>query len=172
MNRDPTHLESALDANVDVFVEIPKGSRNKYEMDHAIGALRLDRHLFTATVYPTDYGFIVDTLGEDGDPLDALVLLEEPTFPGCRIMARPIAVIWMRDEKGPDAKVLCVPARDPRWLHLADVTDVPHHTLEEIRHFLEIYKDLEPEKEAVVGGWEGRDAAWQAIEAARARLSE
>lgn len=156
---------------IEVVVEIPRGSRNKYEIDHATGAIRLDRHLFTATAYPTDYGFIVDTLAEDDDPLDAMVLLDEPTFPGCRITARPIGVIWMRDEKGPDAKILCVPAGDPRWKHLQDAANVPEHLLAEIRHFLEIYKDLEPDKHAVVGSWEGRDDAWATIEAARERLA-
>ncbi len=96
---------------IEVVVEIPKGSRNKYEMDHETGALWLDRHLFTATSYPADYGFIPGTLSEDGDPLDALVLLDEPTVPGCHILARAIGVFWMRDEAGPDAKILSVPAR-------------------------------------------------------------
>src|SRR6202040_1676242 len=94
----------------DVFIEIPRGSRNKYEVDHESGLIRLDRTLFTSTVYPADYGFVRDTLGEDGDPLDALVLVLEPTFPGCLIRSRPIGMFQMTDEMGPDDKVLCVPA--------------------------------------------------------------
>ena len=109
---------------VEAFIEVPRGSRNKYEMDHVTGRIRLDRMLFTATQYPTDYGFIPDTLADDGDPLDILVLLDEPTFPGCSIIARPIAVLRMRDEAGGDDKVLSVPATDPRWSHLHDLGDV------------------------------------------------
>ena len=158
------------------MVEIPKGSRNKYELDHESGTIWLDRTLFTATQYPADYGFAPRTLAEDGDPLDALVLLDEPTFPGCRIRARPVAVFWMRDEKGPDAKVLCVPATDPRWAHIRDIGDLPGHLLDEIRHFFEVYKDLEPGKSTEPRGWEGAAAAWAAVEDAteryeRSRLS-
>jgi inorganic pyrophosphatase len=106
-------LPEEAGVDVEVVVEIPRGSRNKYEMDHANGQIRLDRMLFTSTRYPLDYGFIPDTLAEDGDPLDALVMLDEPTFPGCLVRARPVAVFWMNDEKGPDAKILTVPARGP-----------------------------------------------------------
>src|SRR4051794_24273551 len=108
----------------DVTIEIPKGTRNKYEMDLTTGRLRLDRTLFTATQYPADYGFIEDSLGEDTDPLDALVLVQEPTFPGCLIRCRAIGMIRMRDEKGPDPKVLCVPTADPRLAYLGDITDL------------------------------------------------
>jgi inorganic pyrophosphatase len=132
--------------DVEVVIEIPKGQRNKYEMDHASGRIRLDRMLFTSTRYPADYGFIEDTLGGDGDPLDALVLLEEPTFPGCLITARVIGMFKMSDEKGPDEKVLCVPARDPRALQ-CDIQDVPEFDLLEIQHFFEVYKELEPGKQ-------------------------
>ena len=155
--------------DVEVIVEIPKGSRNKYEMDHASGAIWLDRHLFTATSYPADYGFIDDTLGEDGDPLDALVLLDEPTFPGCHILARPIGVFWMSDEKGPDAKILCVPAKDPRWAHIQDLDHLLPHLQEEITHFFMVYKALEPGKGTEVRDWEGAGAARAEIEAARRR---
>jgi inorganic pyrophosphatase len=155
--------------DVEVIIEIPKGSRNKYEMDHETGAIWLDRHLFTATTYPADYGFVDHTLGEDGDPLDALVLLEEPTFPGCHILARPVGVFWMQDEAGGDAKILCVPAGDPRWEHVRDLTDLPDHLRSEIRHFFEIYKALEPNKDSDVRDWEGVDAALAEIEAARRR---
>jgi inorganic pyrophosphatase len=155
---------------VEVIVEIPKGSRNKYEMEHETGELWLDRHLFTATTYPADYGFVPDTLAEDGDPLDVLVLLEEPTVPGCHIRARPVGVFWMTDEKGPDAKVLAVPAGDPRWARVGDLDDVAEHLLSEIRHFFEVYKALEPAKKTDVGRWAGRQEAWDEIDAATERF--
>jgi len=131
--------------DVEVIIEIPKGQRNKYELDHASGRIRLDRMLFTSTRYPSDYGFIEDTLADDGDPLDALVLLDEPTFPGCLITCRVIGMFRMRDEKGLDDKVLCVPATDPRWTHLQDIDDVPEFDRLEIQHFFEVYKELEPQ---------------------------
>ena len=151
------------------MVEIPKGSRNKYEIDHDTGAVWLDRNLFTATQYPADYGFVPHTLAEDGDPLDVLVLLDEPTFPGCHIRARPIGVFWMRDEAGPDAKVLCVPATDPRWDEVRELVDLRPHLLQEIRHFFEVYKALEPHKSTEVRGWEGREAAEREVSEARRR---
>lgn len=141
---------------LNVVVEVPMGSRNKYEMDQRLGRIRLDRTLFTATQYPADYGFVPDTLAEDGDPLDALVLVPQPTFPGCEIPARPVALFWMRDEHGPDAKLLCVPEHDPRHSSIRDVGDVPDYYLNEIKHFFDVYKDLEPGKTAEIGGWEGR----------------
>lgn len=152
---------------VEIVVEVPKGSRNKYEIDHATGVIRLDRQLFTATRYPADYGFIPDTLAEDGDPLDVLVLLDEPTFPGCRVRCRPIGVLWMSDEHGKDAKVLAVPD-DPRagW---RDLGDLPDHLLREIQHFFDVYKDLEPGKRTEVGRWEGRAAAVEEIRRSRRR---
>lgn len=154
---------------IDVMVEIPRGSRNKYEYDHERGVMRLDRRLFSATVYPADYGFVPDTLGEDGDPLDALVLVDDPTFPGCLVRGRPVGVFWMEDEKGPDAKILCVPDRDPAWPDVADVGDLPRHLLDEIRHFFDVYKELEPDKRSSTGGFDGRTVAWREIEAARHR---
>ena len=105
----------------DVLVEIPKGQRNKYEVDHESGRIRLDRTLFTSTQYPADYGYIENTLGLDGDPLDALVILQEPTFPGCLIHCRAIGMFRMTDEAGGDDKVLCVPSTDPRLEHLRDI---------------------------------------------------
>jgi inorganic pyrophosphatase len=153
----------------EVVVEIPQGSRNKYEIDHDSGQVWLDRHLFQATVYPAEYGFFPDTLAEDGDPLDALVLLEDPTFPGCRIRARPVAQLEMTDEAGRDVKVLCVPAGDPRWDHIRDVSDVPEHLRAEIRHFFTVYKDLEPGKESVIGDWTGVGDAVAIIADAQAR---
>ena len=158
--------------DVDVTIEIPKGQRNKYEMDHASGRIRLDRMLFTSTRYPADYGFIDDTLGDDGDPLDALVLLEEPTFPGCLITCRVIGMFRMRDEKGLDDKVLCVPAFDPRWAHLCDLSDVPRFDQLEIQHFFEVYKDLEPGKSVQAEAWADRAAAEAQVAACRNRFTE
>jgi inorganic pyrophosphatase len=155
----------------DVFIEIPKGTRNKYELDHKTGRLRLDRTLFTATQYPADYGFIEETLGQDGDPLDALVLLPEPTFPGCLIRARAIGMFRMTDEKGPDDKVLCVPAGDPRQEHLRDIHHVPEFDRLEIQHFFEVYKDLEPGKSVEGATWVGRADAEIEISASFARLT-
>jgi inorganic pyrophosphatase len=156
----------------DVIIEIPKGQRNKYEMDHETGRIRLDRMLFTSTRYPADYGFIEGTLADDGDPLDALVLLEEPTFPGCLILCRAIGMFRMRDEKGADDKVLCVPATDPRMAHLHDIEDVPEFDRLEIQHFFEVYKALEPGKEVETAKWVGRDQAYAEIEASRQRLAQ
>lgn len=143
----------------DVTIEIPAGSRNKYEIDHHTGRIKLDRRLFTSTRYPSDYGFIDDTLGEDGDPLDALVLIEEPTFPGCLIRCRAIGMFRMKDEKGGDDKVLCVPADDPRKDHIRDIHHVSEFDRLEIQHFFEVYKDLEPGKSVEGAIWVGRSAA-------------
>jgi inorganic pyrophosphatase len=161
--------------DIEVVVEIPKGSRNKYEADHDTGAIWLDRHLFTATTYPTDYGFVPLTLAEDGDPLDALVLLDEPTFPGCHVRARAVGVFWMTDEAGPDAKLLCVPAGDPRWsdiVELDDLRDRRPMLLEEIGHFFDVYKVLEPGKGTTTRGWEGADQAAAEVDHARRRYQE
>ncbi|TFV63898.1 UNVERIFIED_ORG: inorganic diphosphatase [Bacillus sp. AZ43] len=147
----------------DVTVEIPKGQRNKYELDHATGRIRLDRMLFTSTRYPADYGYIENTLGQDGDPLDALVLLEEPTFPGCLITCRAIGMFRMTDEAGGDDKVLTVPATDPRMSHLKDITDVSEFDRLEIQHFFETYKDLEPGKSVEGAEWVGREEAEKEI---------
>ena len=156
----------------DVTIEIPKGQRNKYEVDHHTGRIRLDRTLFTATQYPADYGFIEDTLGQDGDPLDALVLLQEPTFPGCLIRCRTIGMFRMTDEKGPDDKVLCVPSNDPRQEHLRDIHHLPKFDRLEIQHFFEVYKDLEPGKSVEGATWVGRDEAVKEIERSFARLRD
>ena len=156
----------------DVLIEIPRGSRNKYEVDHESGRIRLDRRLFTSTQYPADYGFVLDTLGEDGDPLDALVLLEEPTFPGCLIRSRPIGMFRMTDEKGGDDKLICVPAGDPRQEHLRDLDDLPRFDRMEIEHFFQIYKELEPGKSVEGAGWAGRAAAEAEVEASRQRLRD
>ena len=143
----------------DVLVEIPKGERNKYEVDHESGRLRLDRTLFTSTQYPADYGYIEDTLGQDGDPLDALVILQQPTFPGCLIKCRAIGMFRMTDEAGGDDKVLCVPSSDPRLEHLRDISHVSKFDRLEIQHFFEVYKDLEPGKSVEGAEWVGRTEA-------------
>jgi inorganic pyrophosphatase len=153
----------------DVTVEIPKGQRNKYEVDHATGRIRLDRTLFTATQYPADYGFIEGTLGQDEDPLDALVLVQEPTFPGCLIRCRAIGMYRMKDEKGGDDKVLCVPAEDPRLEHLRDIHHLGEFDRLEIQHFFTVYKDLEPGKSVEGATWVGRVEAETEIAASRAR---
>lgn len=155
--------------DLDMVVEIPEGSRNKYEMDHTSGRIRLDRTLFTATQYPADYGYFPGTVAEDGDPLDAMVLLDSPTFPGCAVRVRPIAVFWMRDEGGPDAKVLCVPVDDPRMEAVHDLPDVPQHRLNAISHFFHVYKTIEPRKSGEARGWEERVAAEAVIADAQQR---
>jgi inorganic pyrophosphatase len=143
----------------DVLIEIPKGQRNKYEVDHKTGRIRLDRMLFTSMVYPTDYGFIEDTLSLDGDPLDAMVLLDEPTFPGCLIRCRAIGMLNMADEAGGDDKILCVPATDPRFEHLRDYHHIAEFERQEIQHFFTTYKDLEPGKEVHHAEWQNRAQA-------------
>lgn len=143
----------------DVTIEIPKGQRNKYEVDHETGRVRLDRYLYTPMAYPTDYGFIEDTLGDDRDPLDALVLLPQPVFPGVLVAARPVGMFRMVDEHGGDDKVLCVPAGDPRWDHVQDIGDVPAFELDAIKHFFVHYKDLEPGKFVKAADWVDRAEA-------------
>lgn len=140
-------------ATYDAVIEIPKGSRNKYEVDHETGRVFLDRVLFTGFVYPTDYGFFENTLGEDGDPLDVLVLLDYPLFPGVGVKVRPVGVLNMTDEAGGDAKVIAVPYKDPRWQHIQDVNDIPEATRAEIEHFFSHYKDLEAGKFVKIDGW-------------------
>ena len=159
----------STDTSVEVQVEIPKGSRNKYEFDKQRGVIRFDRMLFSAMHYPSDYGFIPQTLAQDGDPLDALVLVWEPTFPGCLIDARPVGVFHMTDEKGPDEKILCVPLYDPLWNHIEQLDGVPPHLLKEIEHFFAVYKDLESKKTAV-RGWANRAEAERIIAESRRRF--
>jgi inorganic pyrophosphatase len=163
------HVKPPHEGNVHVIIEIPRGSRNKYEIDHETGHVFLDRRLFSATVYPADYGFIPDTLGEDGDPLDALVLLEDPTFPGVWVEARPVGIMWMQDEAGPDAKILCVPPTEPRWENVHDLPDLPPSLLAEIENFFDMYKILEPGKSSTTQGFEDREAAWREINASKLR---
>jgi inorganic pyrophosphatase len=153
---------------VDVFVEIPRGSRAKYELDHKSGHIRLDRVLHSSVHYPADYGFVMDTLGGDGDPLDALIIVEEPTFPGCVVPARPIGTLFMRDAKGEDEKVLTVPAGDPRFDEIRTLKDLAPHWRKEIETFFATYKTLEKD-DTEVRGWHGEKTAWRVIDAARKR---
>lgn len=134
-------------------IEIPKGSTNKYELDPVSGMLRLDRVLYSPLFYPFDYGFIPQTKYLDGDPIDVLVMSNHPTFPGCIVEAKAIGVLEMRDEKGPDEKLLCVASRDPRYNNRKSLNDLNPHTLKEIIHFFEVYKTLE-DKEVDVIGWQ------------------
>ncbi len=151
-------------------VEIPKGSRNKYEYDSDLGGIKFDRLLMSAATYPTDYGYLRDTMGEDGDPLDALVCLTEPTFPGCLIPVKPIGMFRMTDEKGKDDKILCVPLHDPYWNGYGDVDDLPLLLRQEIEQFFSIYKVLEANKSVDVAGWGSHEEALQEIDASRRRL--
>ncbi len=157
-------------ASYDVVVEIPKGSRNKYEVDHETGRVYLDRVLFTSFVYPTDYGYFENTLGLDGDPVDVLVLLEYPVFPGVGVSIRPVGVFNMSDEAGIDSKVIGVPAKAPRWAHIQDIDDVPQQTRNEIEHFFEHYKDLEPGKWVKTEGWGDAAEAERIVQAGFEKL--
>jgi inorganic pyrophosphatase len=159
------------DAKFTCIIEIPKGSRNKYEWDHERDAIVLDRFLFSSVVYPMDYGFIPDTLGQDGDPLDVVCCVSEATFPGCMIDVKPIALFRMEDDKGIDDKVLCVPLSDPTWNQMEALEDLPKPLADEISHFFSIYKDLE-QKKVRVDGWYGRDEAIEEIEASRKRYRD
>jgi inorganic pyrophosphatase len=159
-------------ASYDAIIEIPKGSKNKYEVDHKTGRVYLDRVLFTGFVYPTDYGFFENTLGLDGDPVDVLVLLDYPLFPGVGVSVRPIGVFNMTDDGGSDAKVIAVPAKDPRWVWLQDVDDIPEYTRKEIEHFFEHYKDLEPGKWVKTEGWGNAAEAEAIVQAGITKLAE
>lgn len=152
-------------------IEIPKGSRNKYEHDAELGGIRLDRFLFSSVVYPMDYGYVPDTLAEDGDPLDVMVCVSAATFPGCRIWARPIALFRMTDEKGQDDKLLCVPTSDPQWSHMQSLDDLPAQMCEEIAHFFSIYKQPEGH-EVDVQGWSSTEDAVEVLQASRRRYGE
>jgi len=153
-----------------VVVEIPKGSRNKYELDPASGHIVLDRMLFTSMQYPADYGFIDGTLGGDGDPLDALVFVGEPTFPGCRIRVRAVGMFRMSDEHGPDEKILCVPLRDPMWSQIERLGDLNGNLLNEIEHFFQVYKQLE-HKPVGTDGFADREEAIGVVTEAFARAT-
>lgn len=153
---------------IEAVIEIPRGSRNKYEVDHETGRVHLDRVLYTPFVYPVDYGYFDKTLGGDGDPLDALVLLEFPVFPGVVVNVRAVGVLPMEDDGGMDEKILCVPAKDKRWEHIQDINDVPEQTKNEIAHFFEHYKDLEPGKWVKLGEWDNKAEAERLIAKAKA----
>ena len=166
-----TEPAGAGEVPIHVVVEIPKGSRNKYELDHETGRIRLDRMLFSPVHYPTDYGFVPDTLAEDGDPLDALVLLGEPTFPGCEIQVRIVGMLDMADDKGPDQKLLVIPLTDPQWNHIHQIDQVPPHLLREIEHFFTVYKQLE-DKTVETFGWRNAATGRRILDEARARGAE
>ncbi|WP_018131709.1 inorganic diphosphatase [Effusibacillus pohliae] len=155
---------------VDAFIEIPTGSQNKYEYDKETGRFKLDRVLFSPMHYPTEYGYIENTLAEDGDPLDILVLTSFPTFPGCVIESRVIGVLIMTDDKGKDEKLLAVPTEDPRFKEVHTLDDVAPHVLKEIAHFFQVYKDLE-NKKVTIEGWQGVDVAARLLEECRARYA-
>jgi inorganic pyrophosphatase len=156
---------------IDVVIEIPKGSRNKYEYDYEKKMIRYDRMIFSSMHYPSDYGFIPESLALDGDALDVLVLVSEPTFPGCLIEVSPIGLFKMADEKGPDAKILCVPVTDPIWNKISSLEEVNPHLIKEIEHFFQVYKDLE-KKKVGIEGWEDKEAAIEAIKDSRKRYLE
>ncbi|MEN9406161.1 MAG: hypothetical protein RLZ12_445 [Bacillota bacterium] len=146
------------DLIVDAFIEIPTGSQNKYEYDKERRIFQLDRVLFSPMHYPAEYGYLPGTLAKDGDPLDILVLSTHPTFPGCTIQSRVIGVLLMSDDKGQDEKLLAVPQVDPRFNNINSLQEIPAHTLKEIAHFFEVYKNLE-NKETVINGWQDKETA-------------
>ena len=158
--------------DIDVVIEIPHGSRNKYELDKGTGMYKLDRVLYSAVYYPGDYGLMPRTLSEDGDPLDVLVLLTESTFPGCVVQCRPIGLLRMRDHGDYDEKIIAVATHDPLHRQYFDIADLPPHRLREIEHFFEVYKDLEPGKSVEGATWTGVEEAEEEIRASFARAKE
>jgi inorganic pyrophosphatase len=161
------------DGWVEAMVEIPRGSRNKYEYDHDRHIFRLDRVLYSSVHYPTDYGFIPGTLSGDGDPLDILMIVEEPTFPGCHVRMRPVGTLVMTDEKGEDEKILGVPVDDPRFSRIHELEDLDEHWQKEITAFFKTYKELQPVAvQPDVKGWSGVEQAWAVIEESRRRFDE
>lgn len=156
---------------VRMIVEIPKNSNNKYEYDTKLGVFRLDRTLYSPMHYPGDYGFIPGTLAADGDPMDVIVLTDVPTFTGCMLEARPVGVLRMADEKGPDEKILAVPERNPRYDEIKTVDEIPPHVKLEIEYFFDIYKELE-RKKTEIKGWLGLNETRQFLRDARKRYRE
>lgn len=152
MNREITSF--------DVMIEIPKGTRNKYEFDKEKGHMRLDRVLHSPMSYPSEYGYILDTLAEDKDPLDVLVLTTSPTLPGCLIEVKAVGILFMSDEKGKDEKIICVPLADPNYNIYNDINDLPPHQLKEIEHFFQVYKDLE-DKKVHIERWGNKEEAYK-----------
>ncbi len=163
--------ENAADEGVcvDVLVETPKGSRKKYEYDHERHTMRLDRRLASAALFPADYGYVLDTSGNDEEELDVLVLADEPTAPNTLVGVRAVGVFWLETDEGPEAKIVAVPDGDPVWKEITDIEQVPSHLKAEIENFFEVYKLLEPSHNPSSGGFEGKDAAVKAVEEARAR---
>ena len=155
--------------SIDVTIEIPRGERNKYEYDHEKHLIRLNRHLTSSMGYPADYGFIPETLGGDGDPLDVLVLTEYPTFPGCVISVRILGALLMIDEHGDDTKLIAVPAYDPQWGEAEELTDVPTRVLDEIQHFFAHYKELDQDRWVEVNGYEWREGALRELKQSQER---
>lgn len=149
----------------EVVIEISKGSKQKYELDKETGMLRLDRILYTSTHYPANYGFIPRTYGDDGDPLDALVICSEEIAPMTLVRCYPLGVITMLDGGKNDEKIICVPFTDPNYIIVKDIFELPHHMFEEIKHFFQVYKNLEG-KETVVDEVKNREAAVEVIKAA------
>jgi inorganic pyrophosphatase len=166
---DPAMNQTVTEAALEAIVEIPRGSRNKYEMDHVTGEIRLDRVLFSSVHYPSDYGFIPGTMGSDGDPLDVLIVVEEPTFPGCHVFVRLIGVLVMEDEKGLDEKLLAVPVADPRFSGILGIEDLQPHWLLEIENFFLFYKNLESGKETKIEGWKNAAEATALVEKYRVK---
>ena len=170
--REDRQSEEEDGRSVDVLVETPKGSRKKYEYDHEHNAMRLDRRLASATLFPADYGYVLDTAGNDGEELDVLVLADEPTAPNTLLSARPVGVFWLETDRGAEAKIIAVPDGDPVWEEVTDIEGVPSHLRAEIENFFEVYKLLEPTNHPSSGGFEGREAAEKAIEEAQARYED
>jgi inorganic pyrophosphatase len=163
-------LATMADEPLHCLVEIPKGSRNKYQWDDALGGIKLARFLFSSVVYPTDYGFVPETIALDGEPLDAMILVGEPTFPGCRIAVRAVGALRTVDDLGQDDKLLCVPCSDPNWSDIEALDDVPERTRVEIEHFFSMYKEPEG-REVTIQGWEDAEVAAQLVGDARDRWS-
>lgn len=169
--KDSIHPGSKVPKEINVIVEIPKGSQNKYEYDTEHKVVKLDRVLYSPMYYPGEYGFVPQTLGEDGDPLDALVLVNFPTYPGTLIEGRVIGMLEMVDQGEPDAKILCVPVNDVRFKNTYSIKDVGEHALKEIAHFFQVYKDLE-NKKVEIGDWKDAAAAYEVITASIERYKQ
>ncbi len=148
---------------INVLIEIPAGSKNKYEFDKDMNAMALDRVLSSSVQYPYDYGFIPNTLGNDGDPLDGMVIMDQPTFPGCIIACRPIGMLEMIDGGDRDEKILCVPDKDPRYANVTSLKDIAQHRLDEIAEFFKTYKNLE-KKVTEILGWKDVDAVMPLVQ--------
>ncbi len=158
---------------VNVIIEIPKDSHNKYEYDEELDLIKLDRVLHSPMFYPADYGFIPETRSDDGDHLDVLVLTNAPVFPGCLLEVRPIGALIMSDENGRDEKILAVPARNPNYHHIKKLHDIPAHMLEEIEHFFAEYKFLEKKEKGVkINGWIGRVETYKLIKSAYKKFQD